>query len=462
LKRADSHDDPIKLKFGRWSDLQGDATWVRSRVFVDEQGIDPEHEWDDADAIALHCVAYRNKHPVATGRLLPDAHIGRVAVLPEHRRQGIAQQLFGALMQVGFRRGERAFELSAQTAIKNLYTKFGFTVTSDPYLEVGIEHVEMRFASELTELQQTAVDGLELHQVDWRPTAALPKWNPASVDAGSESNTGSSRGIYLLHGLGEHCRRYDALARWLNSLGWQVRAHDHRGHGASAGKRGVIDHRRALLEDARVQITRFGEEMGTPPLLLGHSMGGSLAAELVLIEGLTVQGLILSSPAITLGLSAPQRLLLKILHRLAPNLAVGNGIDAAHLSHDGDVVAAYRNDPLVHNRVCARLIMRLIHAGELIQHKAGSLIVPTLLMVAGSDRLVDPAGSSRFQELASQRWLSTRWYETAFHELFNESEPLRLRVINDLRDWLQHHFPAPARSAQHDARRRSGDPGQRA
>ncbi len=171
--KNDANDSPIRLKFGSWPELAGDATWVRSRVFVDEQGIDPEDEWDDADSVALHCVAYLDKQPVATGRLLPDAHIGRMAVLPEYRRNGVASAVLDALMHAGFRRGEHSFELSAQAAVKDLYSKCGFVVTSDPYLEVGIEHVEMRFASELEESKQTSLTGLELHQVDWR-TAALP------------------------------------------------------------------------------------------------------------------------------------------------------------------------------------------------------------------------------------------------------------------------------------------------
>jgi alpha-beta hydrolase superfamily lysophospholipase/predicted GNAT family N-acyltransferase len=448
MKKADSRDDPVKLKFGAWSDLQSDATWVRSRVFVDEQGIDPEHEWDDADAVALHCVAYRQKQPIATARLLPDAHIGRMAVLPEHRREGVARQVLAALMQIGFRRGDSVFELSAQTAVKDLYSAFGFSVTSDPYLEVGIEHVEMRFASELTETRQPVAEGVSLYQVDWRSAVPLPKWHKGSQAADCTTPTTVARGIYLLHGLGEHCRRYDALARWLNSLGWQVRAHDHRGHGASDGKRGVISHRRELLDDAKAQISRFAAELGGPPVLLGHSMGGSLAAELVLVDGLVVRALILSSPALALRLSVGQRWLLKLMNRLAPGVAVANGIDPTHISHDPDVVAAYRNDPLVHNKVCARLVTSLLYGGELIQERTSALEVPALLMVAGSDRLVDPAGSVQLSERAGKRGLDTRWYESAHHEIFNEAEPLRQQVVNDFRDWLEHHFPASARSAR--------------
>ncbi len=457
--------NPVGLKFdlkiGNWSELQADAGWVRSRVFVDEQGINPEDEWDYADAIALHCVAYHDTQPIATGRLLPDAHIGRMAVLPEYRRRGVAGSVLEALMQIGFRRGESRFELSAQTAVQDLYSKSGFKVTSDPYLEVGIEHVEMRFASELTESRQAGADQVEIIQTDWRAAALPSKWNPVAED-NDQAGKPRPRGIYLLHGLGEHCRRYDALARWLNSLGWQVRAHDHRGHGVSAGKKGVIKHPRELLDDAKAQIERFASELGSPPVLLGHSMGGGMAAELVIADGLPVAGLILSSPALAIRLGPGPRWLVRALNAIAPGLAAGNGINAAHLSHDRDVIAAYQNDPLVHNKICARLVTSMVLAGERVRQGASSLNVPTLLLVAGSDRVVDPEGSAEFARLANAGPLNTRWYESAFHELFNEAEPLRSQVLSDLRDWLQHHFPAGAQKSQIDARLVSGESGRAA
>ncbi len=192
-------------------------------------------------------------------------------------------------------------------------------------------------------------------------------------------------------------------------------------------------------------------------MLLGHSMGGGMAAELVLADGLPVAGLILSSPALLLPLNAAQRLLLRVLGRIAPGLAVGNGIDARHISHDLNVVAAYKNDPLVHNKVSARLINAMVQSGERARAGASELALPALLMVAGSDRLVDPAGSAEFSRLAESRPLNTRWYESAFHEIFNEAEPLRLQVLGDLRNWLEHHFPSGAQTIQHGARLAPGE-----
>lgn len=431
----------IDLKIGPWSQLQADAAWVRTRVFVEEQGISRDDEWDAADSVALHCVAYLQGKPIATGRLLPDAHIGRMAVLREFRNQAIASRVLQALMHAGLRRGDRGFELSAQSSIANLYRKHGFRLVSDPYLEVGIEHCQMRFDYSAQTTSVSGHDEAKLHQVDWlaAPDEQFMLYEKLPL---LQRPAAAAKGVYLLHGLGEHVRRYDALAGWLVSRGWRVRAHDHRGHGRSDGPRGVLQSFNDLVEDARLQITRYADELGSNPLLLGHSMGGGLAAQLALGGGLPLAGLVLSSPALALGLNGGQRLVLKTLRLLAPRLAAPNGLDADYLSHEAGEVSAYRHDPLVHNKVCARLIDWLYRAGESARSDASNLAVPSLLMVAGDDRLVDPNGSREFAARAGTRHLTVRWYDSAYHELFNEAEPLRQKIVSELGDWLDHHFPA--------------------
>jgi predicted GNAT superfamily acetyltransferase len=83
----------IAVRLGPWSQLQADAAPVRRAVFVQEQGIDEALEWDDADALSLHAVAYQGAQAIGTGRLLPDARIGRMAVLPEFRNKGVGYAL---------------------------------------------------------------------------------------------------------------------------------------------------------------------------------------------------------------------------------------------------------------------------------------------------------------------------------------------------------------------------------
>jgi len=215
-----------------------------------------------------------------------------------------------------------------------------------------------------------------------------------------------------------------------------VRAHDHVGHGRSAGRRGVVGSAGQLPAHARARVEAFAAELGRAPLLLGHSLGGALAAQLVVSQRLDVAGLVLSSPALDPGMNAAQRLLAAVLGRLAPGLAVGNGLDPQALSHDAAQVRAYLDDPLVHDRVSARLVGWLLDAGERARRDAGSLTVDTLLLVAGSDRLVNPAGSRAFAERAPAQRMTLHWYAPLFHELFNERAPERARVLDDLDAWL--------------------------
>ncbi len=272
----------------------------------------------------------------------------------------------------------------------------------------------------------TTADGVALFWRDWEPVS-----------------TPVLGGIYLLHGLGEHVGRYDALARELCAAGWRVRAHDHRGHGRSGGARGVLAPAGDLRRDAAELVSRFAAECASAPLLLGHSMGGALAAELVLSGALPVRALVLSSPALALRLSAIQKALLWLLGHAAPDLAIANGLRPQWLSHDQDEVQAYVTDALVHRRVSARLLQWMVAAGKVARMHAGRLGVPTLLLYGGADRIVDPEGARQFARQAAQGMLTTREYEAAYHELFHESAPWRHEALADLLGWIVGQNVAP-------------------
>ncbi len=405
---------------GDWKTLGKDAGAIRTEVFVREQNIPIDLEWDSWDDRSLHCVAYLDGQPVGTGRLLPDGHIGRMAVLPAHRRTGLGGLVLRTLIDAAAARGHLEVELSAQAYVAQFYMRHGFAPEGDPYDEVGIPHLRMRRTLMLRDETDARMDdGTRVKVRDWRPFA------------------GQGRGVYLLHGLGEHSGRYEALARWFAARGWRVQAHDHVGHGASDGARGVVVRPRQMLEHARQRIDGFAGELGARPLLLGHSMGGALAAQLVLSGSVEVGGLVLSSPALDLGLSGFQRFLMSTLERFAPALAVGNGLNPDMISHDPAIVRAYRDDPLVHDRVSARLLRWLLDAGSESIEGAARLAVPTLLLVAGADRLVRPQGSRSFAERAPAERLTLHWYETMYHELFNEQAADRERVLADLGAWLE-------------------------
>jgi alpha-beta hydrolase superfamily lysophospholipase len=253
------------------------------------------------------------------------------------------------------------------------------------------------------------------------------------------------RGVVLIvHGLGEHAWRYDMLATHLNRWGFSVRGYDQRGHGDSGGARGVLPNDDALLEDLQemVEDTRrhIAEPWACPLILLGHSMGGLVAAEFVRRRLAPVDALALSSPALDAGLSAFQRALMRLLYRWAPDLTVSNGLDPQALSHDPAVVQAYLRDRLVHDRISARLAHFIAHQGPAVVAAAPSWTVPTLLLWAGDDRLVRPAGSQAFAAVAPRDVVRSQRLPGQFHEIFNEADPSA--AFGALKAWLDAVAPA--------------------
>jgi alpha-beta hydrolase superfamily lysophospholipase len=269
----------------------------------------------------------------------------------------------------------------------------------------------------------TASDGDNLAVQDWH----LPEGTKA-------------RGVVLLvHGLGEHAGRYDKAAARFNSWGFAVRGYDQYGHGESGGVRGALPQPSRLLGDLADLIESSRKRHpGVPLVLLGHSMGGLIAASYVSRTPQVVDGLVLSSPLLATRLSPVQKLLLAIVPRLAPNLAVSNGVDVNFLSHDPEVVQAYRRDPLVHDRISGRLARFLAEEAVDVRANAARWKVPTLLLYAGDDRIVDPQGSRAFAAAAPANLVNSRCFDGLYHEIFNErdAEP----VYEALKEWLDARF----------------------
>ncbi|HSV83407.1 MAG TPA: lysophospholipase [Ramlibacter sp.] len=270
----------------------------------------------------------------------------------------------------------------------------------------------------------TACDGGNLAVQDW----ALPEGVP-------------SRGMVLIvHGLGEHAGRYDHVAKRLNAWGFTVRSYDQYGHGDSDGLRGGLPQSMRLLDDLydMVESCRRRLPDNRPLILLGHSMGGLVAASFVARQLLPVDALVLSSPAFATRLGRFQKTLMAVVPRMAPNLTVGNGLDPHYLSHDPRVVAAYRADPRVHDRISGRLASFIAEEGPEVLARARNWRVPTLLLYAGDDRLVDPAGSRAFAAAAPPPLVTERCFSDFFHEIFNEVEAYD--VFASLRQWLDARF----------------------
>ena len=138
----------VQLEFGNWAELGADAGRVRTEVFIDEQRIPAEMEWDEADRTALHAVAYnRLRQPLATGRLLAEApgvaRIGRVAVSRVLRGSDLGRDIVEGLARAATLRGDGRIVLSAQRQVEGFYRRLGFSPQGEPFTEAGIAHVEM-------------------------------------------------------------------------------------------------------------------------------------------------------------------------------------------------------------------------------------------------------------------------------------------------------------------------------
>ena len=261
----------------------------------------------------------------------------------------------------------------------------------------------------------TTADGLELRVREW----------PRADARGS---------VLIVHGLGEHSGRYAHVAAQLNAWGWNAIGYDQRGHGASEGARGALAQPDDLLRDLAIAIDAVRAKNPGPLVLLGHSMGGLVAARFVAERLRSVDALVLSSPALDTGMTAFQKLLLAVLGPLAPNLALGNGLKPEWISRDPAVVRAYVADPLVHDRITPRLARFFVDAGAFVATRTARWSVPTLLLYAGSDRCVAPAGSRAFAAAAPKAAVTVREFASLFHEIFNEPEQREVFAV--LGDWL--------------------------
>jgi alpha-beta hydrolase superfamily lysophospholipase len=267
-------------------------------------------------------------------------------------------------------------------------------------------------------------DGRALHLMQWPASAARRALGT----------------VQIVHGLGEHMGRYAPLAAMLNAAGWHVVGHDHWGHGRSGGARGALSDEACLMSD--LAAVRDQTHCNGRVVLLGHSLGGLVAARFV-AEDLAatpapwargVDGLVLSSPALDIGLGALHRALLALLLPWAPGLPLGNGLKPQWVCSDPAVVQAYLNDPLVHRRITPRMVRFMVDAAELVQSRAPLWRVSTLLQWAGADRCVRPAGSQAFAAAAPGAVLSAQPLAGFAHEIYNE--PGREQAFARLRRWL--------------------------
>ncbi len=243
-------------------------------------------------------------------------------------------------------------------------------------------------------------------------------------------------GVAIVHGLGDHSGRFANVAEQFSKAGYWVVAHDQVGHGQSSGPRGHVGSYEWLLDDIGALLIELRQRVGTLPLFLyGQSFGGNLVLNFVLRRQPQVRGAIASSPLLLPAAEPPiwKRALARLLNLGWPSFTFGTGINALNLSHDPAVVSAYKKDPLVHNRVSARLAVEMLDAGRWALKHASDLTLPALILHGSCDAITSCDASSRFAKFASDRCTLKIW-PGLFHELHWEFE--RQDVIGFMIHWM--------------------------
>jgi len=246
--------------------------------------------------------------------------------------------------------------------------------------------------------------------------------------------------VLLVHGLGEHMGRYNHVAYALQTAGYAVEGYDHTGHGLSSGERGDVSTPNQLVDDlaAVVADIQHHQPRPIPLVLLGHSMGGLVVARALAQQACKVDAAVLSAPAFAAFTNALQKLLLATIPRFFPHLRVANGLQLSWLARDAQVVRAYREDKLVHDRIAAGLAAWIMVEGEKAVQEAAQWRTPALLLYAGQDHLVNPQGCVDFAQAALPEFLQSHCFNVMYHEIFNDPE--KTLVFNKLLTWLDQRF----------------------
>lgn len=245
--------------------------------------------------------------------------------------------------------------------------------------------------------------------------------------------------VLITHGLAEHSECYDHVARAIGEMGWSVIAWDLRGHGRSEGKRGFVQNFSDYVEDHKqmIELVSKDKKKEAPLVLLGHSMGGLITLLTSMeLSNETVQGLVLSSPALGYAIKVPvwKDRFARIATKYFPTVTLHNELDYASLTHDTEFLETFPKDTLRHEKISPNIYLGMLEGFEEIFAKKDQLVGPLFFQIAGHDKIVDSLKSKQlFEELQiSEKRLEI--YADSYHEIYNDFE--RETCFKDLRNFL--------------------------
>lgn len=265
-------------------------------------------------------------------------------------------------------------------------------------------------------------DGTRLHVQSW-----LPVGDVRAV-------------VAVIHGWSDHGGRYGNVVEHLLPHGYAVYTLDLRGHGLSDGQRGHIGAWDEYRQDTHTVVNLLERQHpGTPLFLMGHSMGGLTVMEYAIHHPTRrLNGLVASSPLLAEpNVPGVLKLAGRVLSRVAPSFSLNPGADAATISRDPAVVAAYERDPLVHARATPRFSTEMSAAQEFVLANLDGVLYPFLLLYGSDDQLVPPHVSRTMFAQVGAADKTRHEYDGGYHELFNDF--VKAQMLEDLTTWLDAH-----------------------
>jgi acylglycerol lipase len=259
------------------------------------------------------------------------------------------------------------------------------------------------------EFTQQAPDGVQFYFQGWQPETP-----PKAV-------------VCLVHGLGEHSGRYAHVAATLNDAGYVLLGFDLRGHGKSGGPRGHTPSYETLMDDIGRLLAEAAQRYpDQPQFLYGHSLGGNLVLNYALRRKPGLAGVVATSPAIRTATPPPgsQITLAKVMNKIRPGMQMSNGLALDGLARDPEVIRAYTNDPLVHNKISVRLALEMLQAGE--------------WALAHAAEFPSATASAEFAKKVPGDCTFKLW-DGFYHETHNEPE--KAEVLSFMIDWLLQYTP---------------------
>jgi alpha-beta hydrolase superfamily lysophospholipase len=242
--------------------------------------------------------------------------------------------------------------------------------------------------------------------------------------------------LIIVHGVSEHGGRYLRLQRELSELGFAVFAYDQRGFGKSTGRRTYAAHYTDFLNDLKEIIDTAKKEIpGQPIILIGHSFGGLVVSAFCIHFPEAVKRIILSAPAyMFIPLPAILHFMGIALNRFFPTIRIRYPSDPSKLSHDKDIVNAFRADPLAQTHGTPRFYHALKEMNDMVRRRTDQISLPTLILQGTEDTIVYPQGAQTLYDKISSKKKRLIFYEGFYHEPFNEVG--RGKVVTDVVGWL--------------------------